>query len=362
MRNETWSEICYVLGSGIKDSVLEKEYENAVVNCMMILGWKKFKGEIETQYAVQTGHEKKYADIVIMKDGMEQFVIEVKRPVHVLQEEDERQLFSYMRLLRHKVSFGLYIGDKIRLYYDDDSSQQFPEPVFSVEINENNPDGITFTELFSKDTFDTRTLTEFCKKQKDAISEKNRINEEVNRLLADDTGQTFKDLLRKMYLEKDKSKEWSDAVLSKIRLEVSPANDRVAMKQTLQIKTDMPLASFKPHDRTRYGLLGSRPLPKRKLVLEVVRNFVKNNPGKTYDEYSGILNRLRPDSQGVIRPLDALSGKRLIRYFTEEHNRFLSSDGVIFVVCNQWGDFNIEPVVKFAESQGYDVVRYVPED
>ena len=56
-----------------------------------------------------------YADIVILQDGIESFVIEVKRPNHVIQEEDEKQLFSYMRLMKHRVAFGLYIGDKIRL-------------------------------------------------------------------------------------------------------------------------------------------------------------------------------------------------------------------------------------------------------
>lgn len=46
--NEIWNEICFELKERIQNNTLEKEYENAVCNCLMLLGWKKFKGEIVT--------------------------------------------------------------------------------------------------------------------------------------------------------------------------------------------------------------------------------------------------------------------------------------------------------------------------
>ena len=199
MKNDLWNEICFELNECRKNNALEKDYENAVVNCMMLLGWKKFKGEIECQYPVQAGHETKYADIVILKDGTEQFAIEIKRPSHILQDQDEKQLFSYMRL-----------------------SQQFPESVFSLKISEDNPDGIIFTELFSKETFDGQRLADFCKKQKSRILEKRKIQEEIKRLLSDNTGEIFKDLLRNKYLEEGHSEGWADAILSQIIINVLP--------------------------------------------------------------------------------------------------------------------------------------------
>ena len=48
----------------------------------------------------------------------------------------------------------------------------------------------------------------------------------------------------------------------------------------------------------------------------------------------------------------------MIRYFTKEKECLKSIDGVKFVVCNQWGDFNIAPIVRFANSQGYNVIEY----
>lgn len=362
--NDTWNEICFELRTCIQNNVLEKEYENAICNCMMLLGWKKFRGEIVTQYSVQTGHENKYADIVILQDNIERFVIEVKRPNHILQEEDEKQLFSYMRLLKHQVTFGLYIGDKIRLYYDEATSRQLPEQVFSIDIEENNPDGIKFIELFSKDLFNVQNLTDFCQKQKEAFQERKQIQDEINKLLSDTNGQVFKEMLKKKYLNEGHSNEWADSVLDKINLIVSPVMKEPVMREINRIATILPVQSTyyseqprNPHDKTKYGFLGSGPLAKRKFVWSVIKHFVNENP-KTYNEYAQILNSLKPDAQGVIKTYDSLSQMQMIRYFTKENECLRSIDGVKFVVCNQWGDFNIKPIVEFANLQGYNVIEY----
>lgn len=357
--NDIWNEICFELRACIQNNVLEKDYENTFVNCMMLLGWKKFRGEIVTQYAIQAGHENKYADIVVLQNDVEQFVIEIKRPSHLLQEEDEKQLFSYMRLLKHQVPFGLYVGDKIRLYYDDITSQQLPEQVFSVDITEDNPEGIKFVELFSKDSFNAQVLFGFCRRQKDILQERRQIQEEVNKILSDTKGMMFKDLLREKYLGAGYSVEWIDTVLEQFSLSVSSmTNEHIEKINSQPVSACAALKNVSVHrDRTRYSLLGSAPLPKRKFVLEVVRHFVDNNP-KTFNEYAAIFNKLRPDSYGVITALNSLSEKQLIRYFTDKTEYLKSTDGITFVVCNQWGRFNIEPIVQFANSQGYNVVAF----
>lgn len=358
--NDIWNEICFELKSCIRSNVLEKEYENAVCNCMVLLGWKKFRGEIVTQYPVQAGHENKYADIVILQDNIEQFVIEVKRPNHILQEEDERQLFSYMRLLKHQVIFGLYVGDKIHLYYDDSTSQQLPEQVFTIDIEENNPDGLKFVELFSKDSFNIQTLKDFCKEQKKIFQGRKLIQDEVAKILSDTNGQMFKDALKDKYLSKGHSEEWIDSVLSQIILTASPLIEKKQRTEMLPpiTSTYESIRHVTNRDKTKYGILGSGPLAKNRFVLAVVRKFVSDNP-KVYSEYDKILNALKPDSMGVIRTYDSvLLKKQMNRYFTKESECFKSIDGVKFVVCTQWGDFNIGPIIQFANLQGYNVVEY----
>lgn len=355
--NDIWNEICFELRDSIQNNVLEKEYENTVCNCLLLLGWKKFKGEIVTQCPVQAGHEKKYADIVVLQDNVEQFVIEVKRPSHLLQEEDEKQLFSYMRLLQHQVAFGLYVGDKIRLYYDDITSQQLPEQVFSVEIKENNPDGMKFVELFSKDLFNVQTLINFCKEQKAIFYERKRIRLEVDRLLSDTNGQLFKDALKKRYLEEGHSESWADSVLEQLTLAVSPLVK--ISTETSQPATSVykPIQTISTRDKTKYAFLGSAPLPKNRFVLNVIKHYVNENP-KSYDEYAKIFNALKPDSLGVVKEFNSLLRNQIRNYFTSESECLKSMDGVKFVVCNQWAVSNIEPIVRFANLQGYNVVEY----
>lgn len=356
--NDIWNEICFELRACIQNNVLEKDYEIAICNCMVLLGWKKFRGEIISQYPVQAGHENKYADIVVLQDGVEQFVIEIKRPNHILQEEDERQLFSYMRLLKHQVIFGLYVGDKIRLYYDDVASQQFPEQVFSLDIEENNPDGVKFVELFSKASFNIQTLTDFCKGQKVIAQKQKQIQDEVSKILSDTSGQVFKDALKEKYLNEGYSEDWVESVLNQFILTVSPLiKGNQPEVATVISDYESVVSHIVNRDKTKYGFLGSGPLAKRKFVLGVVRHFVSKNP-KTYDEYAKILNSLKPDSQGVIRTYDSLTKTQMIRYFTKEKECLKSIDGVKFVVCNQWGDFNIAPIVRFANSQGYNAIEY----
>ena len=354
--NDIWNEICFELGACIKNNALEKEYENAVCNCMVQLGWKKFRGEVITQYPVQAGHESKYADVVILKDGIEQFVIEVKRPSHTIQEEDEKQLFSYMRLLKHKVNFGLYIGDTIRLYYDDTASRQFPEHVFSLRIEENNPDGIKFVELFSKESYTPKALADFCNQQKERLNEYARMQEELSRLLLDQDGQLFKDALKKNYILNGYSEEWADSLLDNIVLKVSSKTDRQDDVLTATV-FHKPNPQTSTHDKTRFGIMGSHPLSKRRFVWTLLSDYVSRNP-KTYAEYDKIFNDLKPDAQGLIKRVDELHKNQYRNYYMNDRDILRSKDGILFVVCNQWTIDNIQPVIQWANLRGYNVAIY----
>ena len=147
--------------------------------------------------------------------------------------------------------------------------------------------------------------------------------------------------------------EWSDAVLEQITLNVSPSVRNQSIEVTPKI-LGVSTGDRKNRDRTRYSILGGKPLPKKRFVLEDVRIFVKNNP-KTYHEYVGILNPLRQDSFGTI---ERLSKANEPRYFMAEEDRLQSLDGVIFVVCTLWGISNIARVIQFANEQGYNVIPF----
>ncbi len=371
---ELWNELCFNLKECIKDKVLEKEYENAVIHCMTLLGWKKSRGEIKSQCPVKVGHETKYADVVILQDGIDQFVIEMKRPDHVLSKEDERQLFSYMRLLNHQVFFGLYIGEKICLYFDDVNLQGFPEQVFSVDISEDNPDGLKFVELFSKESFSIKVLSDFCKKQKSIMVEQKQMQEEVERLIKDRDGSIFKELLKKKYLEDGRSEQWVDNVLDQFRVTVSRAitNDENSVQPKFVVEKSWKEESYsqeqaikndgKNKQRDFFSINGMGRFSKRRCALEVVTQYCREKE-LTYGEVELVFNEKIP---GLIMQYDKIIEKQQGSDDNTKDSRWFfndplkSFDDVEFLVSTQVGDgckIGFDDVVRLASVLGYDIKK-----
>lgn len=365
--NDNWSEICYMLRSCIQENALEKEYENTIVNCMNFLHWRKFKGEITTQYPIQVGHETKLADIVISSEGIEQFVIEVKRPNHKIQEEDKKQLLSYMRMLAHPVKFGIYIGENIRLFYDDLTAK--PIEICEIQIVETDPYGSKFVELFQKDHFNLQALEDFCEEQKQKFALEERKQEEIHRLLADTEGVILKELLREKYSMEGFSEEWIRDVLNQFTLTISPIHASMTLQSSHQYPIQTKASNIQhanTHDTTLYRILNREYESKRQFVWTVVHQYVTGHC-LTYHEYVNLFNSI--GKQKIITTLEAAKEQRektlnnAIKKGKKPNDPprwhfdkvLYSKDNVAFVVNNQWKKDNIQPIINFANAQGYNV-------
>lgn len=373
---DLWNEICLELSDCKRRNVQEKEYENTIVRCLVFLGWKKSLSEITTQYPVQVGHETKLADIVVSSEGIEQFVIEVKRPSHVICQEDERQMFSYMRLLKNQVWFGLYIGDDIRLYYDDRSSQSFPEPLFIVDIVKDNPDGVRFVELFAKESFDIEKLQEFCRQKKDELDKEQKIKEEIERILSDKTGEKFKSLYREFCISNGLDEDFADRVLDKIVIDVRTTD--VALPLHTASRYHVSLRDTEEHESRRrnynknarkhrhYTFEGKVCTTPGRLAFEIVKRFIDDNPGLTYN---AINTALPPCIQCITKNQYSLKRESTtdLNFDTRWSNKFgqllTIADNMEFVINTGWNYYgygdnrpaNICNLIEFARKQGYIV-------
>lgn len=358
--HEIWNEICYELKLCIDKDVLEKEYENAIANCMTHLGWKKFKGEIITQYPIQSGHEKKYADIVIMQDNVEQFVIEVKRPSHIIQSDDKEQLFSYMRLPKHQMKFGLYIGDKIRLFYGDHTSPI--EEVFSFEISENNPDGTMFARLFSKESFNPQVLTDFCETQREKVNRLNFTKDRLDKFFCDaECEENIKLLIKEKLVNEGLDESLVIESLNKVRLSVLSSEQTLANNST-EHQTVLDSIYQRKGNRKihpRYSLCNGNLLNQRRFVLAFVRQYIKDNPTKTYSELLRVFPR-EIGAYGILLSYDEAHTK-YIKYdkpfFYEEKEGLISGDGRQIVVSSQWNEEDTDKVMKLAQRLNYKVEK-----
>ena len=78
-----WNQFVYLLCEAKKKNVEENDYHSLIEQQLQLLGWFLFNGEICHKPSIHIGNSNHIQpDILIKKDGEEEFVIEVKRPSH----------------------------------------------------------------------------------------------------------------------------------------------------------------------------------------------------------------------------------------------------------------------------------------
>jgi hypothetical protein len=89
-------------------------------------------------------------------------------------------------------------------------------------------------------------------------------------------------------------------------------------------------------DYTKYIFNGKTNLPKNRLVLEVVKKYVEDNPNISLIELQIIFNRQLQGGMEVVEKKQNLSGDKLQRYFKKNNEIISLSNGEKIVVTTQW--------------------------
>ena len=169
-----WNQFVYLLCEAKKKNVEESDYHSLIEQQLQLLGWFLFNGEICHKPSIHIGNSNHIQpDILIKKDGEEEFVIEVKRPSHKFVKKDVEQLQSYMRQL--KLSVGIYIGEHIEVFYDMAGSKDAVS-VLRIHLELNNKEGALFIDQFSKDGYDRARVLSFCKQRIDEMQHQSDLN------------------------------------------------------------------------------------------------------------------------------------------------------------------------------------------
>ena len=180
---EKWNYFVYDLCEAKKKDVDEDSFHTLIETQLQHLGWAKFKGEICHKPNIHIGNNNRIEpDILIKRDGEDEFVIEVKRPSHKQSKKDVDQLLSYMRLL--KLSVGIYIGEHIEIFYDMPSSKEAMS-IMKVPLEIDNKLGARFIDKFLKDNFSREAIVDFCEERIQEIQRQNSLNEIKESLIAD---------------------------------------------------------------------------------------------------------------------------------------------------------------------------------
>ena len=190
-----WQEICRRLSRRYSS---ESELEGRFFDCLdFILNWSD--NNISRQKTIQFGHQGKYADLVLFDDDkLPIIVVEMKKQGVSITEHEIGQLYSYMR--QELIPFGLLVGDKISLYYDEHERGTKAKRVLNLSFNDKkNTDGIELFKLLNKNSFSIEGMKNFCDNY---LKEKNEIQEKFGSQVIIDNIANFqnadKDLDRKI--------------------------------------------------------------------------------------------------------------------------------------------------------------------
>lgn len=190
---EKWNYFVYDLCEAKKKDVDEDSFHTLIETQLQHLGWAKFKGEICHKPNIHIGNNNRIEpDILIKREGEDEFVIEVKRPSHKQSKKDVDQLLSYMRLL--KLSVGIYLGEHIEIFYDMPSSKEAIS-IMKVPLEIDNKLGARFIDKFLKDNFSREAIADFCEQRIQEIQRQNSLNKIKESLIADAQAQITESLM-----------------------------------------------------------------------------------------------------------------------------------------------------------------------
>lgn len=271
---EKWNYFVYDLCEAKKKDVDEDSFHTLIETQLQHLGWAKFKGEICHKPNIHIGNNNRIEpDVLIKRDGEDEFVIEVKRPSHKQSKKDVDQLLSYMRLL--KLNVGIYMGEHIEIFYDMPSSKETIS-IMKVPLEIDNKLGARFIDKFLKDNFSREAIVDFCEERIQEIQRQNSLNKIKDSLIADAQTQITESL--KPYLMEKYSGSFSE-------------------EEIKSMLATMRFTASADGSRTEPVVVVPKPLPMQK------SNFVKCH-----------LTR-NADAQGLFNPADqsltVLKGSRI---------------------------------------------------
>lgn len=361
--NEKWNEFVYELIDALKRDVEEDEYHLLIENQLKLLGWVKYKGEICHKPNIPIGNSKHIQpDILIKNEDTEQFVIEVKRPVHQLTDRERVQLESYMRQLKLRV--GVYIGEHIEVFYDHPDSKHAVS-VLTIPLEMDNKQGARFVELFSKEVFNKDSIVDFCEKRIEEMQRQDSLNKVRENLISDAQRNITESLLPYLmdkyggtFSESDMMSMLSSLVFSAKPRDVANDTQNVTLNTiTKNVPKETHIEQKQQHDSTHFSINGGAFLNKRRFVYQLVKTYAEQHPSASFSELEQVFKPELQGGYGVIRTINYIRENNFkgSRYLTKDNDILCSSDGIEFAVCSQWGIGNIMRVVELAKRLGFDI-------
>lgn len=339
--NENWFEIVEILRNALDSNYCKSELAFAVENCFRILGWRKTNGSLIKNYNLSNGSN---VDIVLSKTyggNVQSDYIPVFIQSGEFQcNEIDNVSFAMDELL---TDAAISFGTCIKFFYRNNQ-----DIILSKEIllEESNHEGIQISDLLLFQHFKKSLVHDYVI----SINEKNEI---LTKLRLDIKHISEDRNILKSIFSDFLVQQGYDRML----IEEEMQNLEIVVSQKQLCSKDLENHSLGTKDTTRFSFNGSQFYPKKRFVLAVVKQYVKEHPSISYNELERVFpSRIISKQRGVIRPLSVVqewmkdNADLSSRYFLESDELITLKDGIQYTVYNQWGLKQFNKFLEIAQS------------
>lgn len=371
LNTSKWQEFAFDLVEAKTNEILEKPYQEKIEAAFRALGWSKAKGEICPKERINVGANNQLEpDITFKINGTSVFVVEVKQPTNRLTQRQIEQLLSYMRM--RQVLFGLYIGDEIRLFYDNGDA--LPTSVMQIDIDTEAANGWKFIDFFARGMFSSERIKSFCLERYKEIHSTNILDSFAAELDMD-ANKAVKTMLLDYFVTVKKCDEATairfldtymfQAIKPAERIAESEKSDEPQLETVSRYVLQRQGRKHKKgRDTTKYSIDGGMNyFGKGKFVREIVAAYLSAHPSMTFVQLEQVFPDELQGSYGVIRRLEDIYNSAhdqkdlMTRYVTDDDKILRTGDSVRFVVSNQWGSFNFPHILELLDKWGWNVLN-----
>lgn len=364
--DENWLEIVSALRPYFDSNSTEDAYQRGIESCLQILGWKRFNRTMMSQCTLPIGNSNSIRlDILLRKDEMNVLPIEVKRPSNICNERQELQLMSYMRQLR--VNVGLYVGEKIRLYYDNPEDSMDAVCVFSAKIDNEDTNGIKLCELLEYASFDKDAFEAFCRKEYESMQTRRNLHQLFSEYFSADKGvANLQSLVKEHFLadgydefaieEAMKSLQIAVAYAPRINIPQRVAEPSELQYTTIRKKHSLAYASDSDRERKR-TYTRTAPTSTLKVTFGDGTVIFDNSAIEVERQFIMKVGTERVRSLGITQCHEDLVGKpETMRNPAKYANRWKAiENGLYLFTCSNNGD-KMKHINKVIDALGIDAI------
>lgn len=359
---DNWSEIIAIMKTVINHGGNRAELKIAVESTLRTLGWRATTGSMKTDFTTKSGRK---IDVVLGEKQHDD-VFRAVLPIYADNDQPKGEDWSdFITEIMSDIDARIAIvaGTTFELFFMDDILHKAVR-VAQASFVLSDKIGIQLSSLLSVSDFNEANLVDYF----DSLYKENLPAKKLQAIIHSiiDNKSKSKDVLRQYLKNEGFEDNIVEEALCNVGINIFLKASAPSEQKSKEVQIETP-SNKTGHDNTRFSLNGGRFLAKRLLVLNVISQYVKDNPRVTLAELesrfpSDIISKKR----GVVRAWSQVkkwaeqNGPDILnRYFSKEEQRITLHDGTEIVVSTEWGARTFPRFLAIAQ-QLYTITSDVP--